>query len=80
MSAPSRTLERLAGYLYPGLTASTTELMVVLGWSGIVGILMVIGLVIDHGWVGRIGALVVLAGLVLPLWARSLRQLRRDRR
>lgn len=54
--------------------------MVGLGWSGIVGILMLIGLVIDHGWVGRIGALVVLLGLVLPLWARALPELRKDRR
>lgn len=53
--------------------------MVGLAWSGIVGILMVIGLVIDHGWIGRIGALVVLAGLVLPLWVRALPRLRRDR-
>lgn len=79
MSPPSRSLERLTGYLYPGPASSKTELMVGLGWSGIVGILMVVGLVIDHGWIGRIGALVVLAGLVLPLWARALRQLRRDR-
>jgi hypothetical protein len=80
MSGPSHGLERLKGYLYPGPSSSRTELMVALGWSGIVGIVMVIGLFIDHGWVGRIGALVVLAGLVLPLWVRALRQLHQDRR
>lgn len=53
--------------------------MVGLAWSGLVGILMVIGLFIDHGWVGRIGALIVLAGLVLPLWVRAVPALRRDR-
>lgn len=54
--------------------------MIGLSWSGIIGIVMVIGLFIDHGWAGRIGALIVLVGLVLPLWVRALRQLRRDRR
>ncbi|MCL2394914.1 MAG: hypothetical protein FWC87_09535, partial [Acidimicrobiaceae bacterium] len=66
-------------YLYPGPASSRTELMVGLAWSGLVGILMVIGLFIDHGWVGRIGALIVLAGLVLPLWVRAVPALRRDR-
>lgn len=50
-----------------------------MAWTGIVGIVMLAGLIIDHAWVGRVGTLVVLAGLVVPQWARSLHLLRGDR-
>jgi hypothetical protein len=50
-----------------------------LTWSGLLGIIMMVGLVIDHGWVGRIGAVVVLAALVVPQWIRVLPLLRATR-
>lgn len=73
----SRTGSALVGYLYPGPRSSRSQIITALGWSGLLGIIMVIGLVIDHGWVGRVGAVVVLGALVVPQWARALPLLRR---
>jgi hypothetical protein len=50
-----------------------------LSWSGLLGIIMGLGLIIDHDWVGRVGAVVVLAALVVPQWVRSIPLLRTDR-
>jgi hypothetical protein len=76
MTPPSRHPTDLASYLYPGPGSSRNAVIVALGWSGLVGIIMVIGLFIDHGWIGRIGAVIVLGGLVLPLWIRGMKLLR----
>jgi hypothetical protein len=74
----SRTAS-VAGCLYPGSGSSRTQVMVAMSWTGIVGIVMLVGLIIDHGWVGRAGALAVLGGLVVPQWVRSWHLLRDHR-
>lgn len=63
---------RLVGYLYPGPRSSRGQVITALSWSGLLGIIMLVGLAIDHGWVGRVSAVVVLAALVFPQWARAL--------
>jgi hypothetical protein len=76
MARTSSLWTELAGCLYPSAESNRRQVIVAMCWSGIVGIIMVIGLVIDHGWIGRIGALIVLGGLVVPLWVRALRLIR----
>jgi hypothetical protein len=73
----SPTGSTLVGYLYPGPRSSRRQIITALGWSGLLGFIMLIGVVIDHGWVGRVGAVVVLGALVVPQWARALPLLRR---
>jgi hypothetical protein len=60
----------VSGYIYPGPRSSRAQVIVALSWSGLLGIIMMVGLVIDHGWAGRVGASVVLVALVLPQWIR----------
>jgi hypothetical protein len=76
MACTSSLWSQLAGCLYPSPASTRRQVIAAMCWSGIIGIVMLIGLVIDHGWVGRIGALIVLGGLVVPLWVRALRLIR----
>jgi hypothetical protein len=79
MEHPSATGIGRSGYLYPGPQSSRVQVITALGWSGLLGIVMVLGLLIDHGWVGRISAVVVLAALVVPQWVRAVPLLRTAR-
>jgi hypothetical protein len=76
MARTSSLWEQLARSLYPGPDSTVRQVIASMCWSGIVGIVMLIGLVIDRGWIGRIGAVIVLGGLVVPLWVRALKMIR----